>query len=122
MNRSDYNIRIIKEKVKDMNISKDVLGYSIIADGIDAGRYATAEVAMQSYSDELYGYISDVSKDVMGVRDRFDPTQLSFAELEAECDFWSNQLSEDAGQDEQTLKSFMQYAPDEETARRWMQM
>ena len=105
-----------------MNISKDVLGYSIIADGIDAGRYATAEVAMQSYSDELYGYISDVSKDVMGVRDRFDPTQLSFAELEAECDFWSNQLRRDADQEEQTFQSFMQYAPDEETARRWMLM
>ena len=105
-----------------MNISKDVLGYSITADGIDAGRYATAEVAMQSYSDELHGYISDVSKDVMGVRYRFDPTQLSFAELEAECDFWSNQLRRDADQEVQTLHTFMQYAPDEETARRWMQM
>ena len=105
-----------------MKNTTDFLGYAVIANGIDAGRYATAEVAMQSYSDELYGYISDVSKDVMGVRDRFDPTQLSFAELEAECDFWSNQLRRDAGQDEQTLKSFMQYAPDEETARRWMQM
>ena len=105
-----------------MNTTTDFLDYTIIADGIDAGRYATAEVAMQSYSDELYGYISDVSKDVMGVRDRFDPTQLSFAELEAECDFWSNQLRRDADQEEQTLQSFMQYAPDEETARRWMQM
>ena len=65
-----------------MKNTTDFLGYAVIANGIDAGRYATAEVAMQSYSDELYGYISDVSKDVMGIRDRFDPTQLSFAELE----------------------------------------
>ena len=109
-----------------MNISKDVLGYSITADGIDAGRYATAEVAMQSYSDELYGFISDMSKDVMGVRDRFDPTQVSFAELEAECDYWSNALRRDIEQEErreeEALKAFMQYAPNEETARRWMLM
>ena len=105
-----------------MKTTTDFLGYTVIANGIDAGRYATAEVAMQSYSHELYGYISDVSKDVMGVRDRFDPTQLSFAELEAECDFWSNQLRRDVDQEEQTFQSFMQYAPDEETARRWMLM
>ena len=105
-----------------MNTTADFLGYTIIADGIDAGRYATAEVAMQSYSDELYGYISDASKETLGVRFRFDATQLSFAELEAECDYWDNQLRRDADQEEQTLQLFMQYAPDEETARRWMQM
>ena len=109
-----------------MNASKNVLGYSIIADGIDAGRYATAEVAMQSYSDELYGFISDISKEAMGVRCRFDPTQVSFAELEAECDYWSNQLRRDGEQEkrqeEEALKAYMQYAPDEEAARRWMQM
>lgn len=105
-----------------MKTTTDFLGYAVIANGIDAGRYATAEVAVQSYSDELYGYISDASKEVLGVRFRFDPTQLSFAELEAECDHWDNQLRRDADQEEQTLQSFMQYAPDEETARRWMQM
>ena len=86
MNRSDYNIRIIKEKEKDMNASKNA----------------------------------------MGVRCRFDPTQVSFAELEAECDYWSNQLRRDGEQEkrqeEEALKAYMQYAPDEEAARRWMQM
>jgi len=109
-----------------MNTTTDFLDYTIIADGIDAGRYATAEVAMQSYSDELYGFISDISKEAMGVRYRFDSTQVSFAELEAECDYWSNQLRRDGEQEkrreEEALKAYMQYAPDEETARRWIQM
>ena len=105
-----------------MNTTTGFLGYTIIADGVDAGRYATAEVAAQSYVDELYSYVSDASKDVTGIRLRFDPTQLSFAEIEAECDHWSNQLRGDVDQEEQTLQSFMQYAPDEETARRWMLM
>ena len=104
----------------------NLLGYTIFANGIDTGRYATPEVAMQSYSDELYGFISDLSKDAMGVRCRFDPTQVSFAELEAECDYWSNQLRRDGEQEkrreEEALKAFMQYAPDEAAARRWMQM
>ena len=101
----------------------DFMGYEIVADGIDAGRYATAEVAAQSYVDEMYGYISDASKDVLGVRFRFDYTQLSFAELEAECDYWSNQVAQDIeaekAYEEETLQAFMQYAPDEETAKRW---
>jgi hypothetical protein len=97
----------------------DFMGYEIVADGVDAGRYATAEVAAQSYVDELYGYISDASKDVMGVRLRFDYTQLPFAELEAECDYWSNQISQDC--EEEDLSAFIQYAPDLETAKRWSQ-
>ena len=101
----------------------DFMGYEIVADGVDAGRYATAEVAAQAYADELYGYISDASKDVNGCRFRMDISGMTFAELEAECDFWSNQVEQEIAAEkayeEETLKAFMQYAPDEATARRW---
>ena len=43
----------------------DWMGYEIVADGADAGRYATPEVAGQAYVDELHSYISDASKDLM---------------------------------------------------------
>lgn len=101
----------------------DFLGYTVIADGVDAGRYATAEVAAQSYADELYGYISDASKEVLGCRFRMDISDMTFAELEAECDYWSNQIAQEIAAEkayeEETHQVFMQYAPDEETARRW---
>jgi len=67
----------------------DFLGYTVIADGVDAGRYATAEVAMQSYFDEMHGVISDLSKDVMGVRLRADFSDASFFQLEMEADRWA---------------------------------
>jgi hypothetical protein len=101
----------------------DWMDYEIVADGVDAGRYATAEVAAQAYADELYGYISDASKDVMGFRFRMDISGMTFAELEAECDYWEAQIRQDLeaekAYEEATLQAFMQYAPDLETAERW---
>jgi len=101
----------------------DFMGYEIVADGVDAGRYATTEVAAQAYADELYGYISDASKDVNGCRFRMDISGMTFAELEADCDYWSNLIEQDIAAEkayeEATLKAFMQYAPDLETAERW---
>lgn len=66
---------------------KDLYGYEVDTDG----RYATAEVAVQAYVDDLYGYISDMSKEVMGFRMRIDTSRMTFAELEAEHDYWSDQ-------------------------------
>ena len=101
----------------------DFLGYTVIADGVDTGRYATAEVAMQSYFDELHGLISDLSKDVMGVRLRADFSDASFFQMEMEADHWARQLEDELTREdrivEENLQAFMQYAPDEETARRW---
>ena len=100
----------------------DFRGYEIVADGIDAGRYATAEVAAQAYADDLHSYISDASKDAWGFRYR-GPFPTTFAELEAECDYWEAQIRQDLeaekAYEEATLQAFMQYAPDLETAERW---
>ena len=117
-----------------MNTTTDILDYTIIADGIDAGRYATAEVAMQSYSDELYGYISDASKEAQGFRFRVDVSGMTFAELEAECDYWYNQAAI-ANEEEKEAEAFAVEefkalvartielgAKDEEIALRWLQM
>lgn len=108
-----------------MKTTTDFLGYAVIANGIDAGRYATAEVAVQSHYDELHGLISDLSKDVMGFRDRRDYSDHSFAELDEVVDCYSKALDldgeEERRREEDALKVFMQYAPDEETARRWLQ-
>ena len=103
----------------------DSLGYTVVADGVDAGRYATAEVAVQSYFEELHGLISDLSKDVMGVRLRTDFTDSSFFQLEMEADHWSRLLEDELTREDravaESLQAFMQYAPDEETAKRWAQ-
>ena len=108
-----------------MKTTTDFLGYAVIANGIDAGRYATAEVAGQSYFDEQHGVISDLSKDVMGFRDRHDYSELSFDELNEVLEYYSKALDldgeEERRREEEALKAFMQYAPDEETARRWLQ-
>ena len=102
----------------------DFMGYEIVADGADAGRYATPEVAGQAYVNELHSYISDASKDVWGFRYR-GPFPTTFAELEAECDYWVAQsrqeLEAEKAYEEAPLQTFMQYAPDMETAERWLE-
>ena len=68
---------------------QDVYGYEVDADG----RYATREVAAQAYTDDLYGFISDMSKEVLGFRFRMDTSYMTFAQLEEECDYWSKQAA-----------------------------
>jgi len=100
----------------------DFRGYEIVADGIDAGRYATPEVAMQAYVDDCHSYISDTSKDVWGFRYR-GALPTTFAELEEECKIWEDRLnillSEEQHEEIENLNAFIQYAPDLETAERW---
>lgn len=115
-----------------MKTTTDFLGYTIISEGVDSGRYATPEVAMQSYAEDLYGYISDASKDALGYRFRMDISGLSFAELEAQCDYWSKQVEITIDQEKQEsefcVKEFKALvartiemgAKDEETALRWI--
>jgi len=100
----------------------DWMGYEIVADGADAGRYATPEVAGQAYVDELHSYISDASKDVWGFRYR-GALPTTFAELEAEAKIWDDRINamlEDEHEDIESLNAFIQYAPDMETAERWL--
>ena len=73
---------------------KDFRGYEVIETGVDAGRYATPEVAAEAYVDDCCSWISDASKDVQGFRNRIDPTDMTFAALEAACEYWSNAANE----------------------------
>ena len=107
---------------------QDVYGYEVDADG----RYATAEVAAQAYAEELYSYISDASKDAQGFRHRMDISGMTFAQLEAECNYWSNQVAiaieqekEESAMAIEEFKALIQStiemgACNEETALRWL--
>jgi hypothetical protein len=104
--------------------TKDSLGYSVVPGGIDAGRYATPAVAMQAYADEIHGLISDLSKDAMGVRLRTDFSDASFFQMEMEADYWAScverEINGDLQAKEESAEAFNKYAPDAETAQRWM--
>jgi len=104
--------------------TKDSLGYSVVPGGIDAGRYATPAVAVQAYADELHGLISDLSKDAMGVRLRTDFSDASFFQMEMEAEHWAScierELNGDQQLKEESLEVFMHYAPDVDTAHRWL--
>lgn len=115
-----------------MNTVQDTMGYTVIADGIDSGRYSTPEVAMEAYSDELYQYISDASKDAQGWRVDMDTTGMTFAELEAECAYWSDRVVEYIAYEKKeharaveefkalVLRTIELGAGDEDTALRWL--
>lgn len=107
-----------------MNTIKDELGYTVIAAGVDAGRYATPEVATQSYADEVHGLISDLSKDATGHRCRMDFSDASFFQMEMEAQYWAScverELNAEKYAREESLEAFTKYAPDAETAQRWL--
>lgn len=102
----------------------DEYGYTVIFRGVDAGRYATPEVAIQSYADELHGLISDLSKDATGHRCRMDFSDASFFQMEMEADYWAScierELNGEQQAKEESLEVFMHYAPDVDTANRWL--
>lgn len=115
-----------------MNLAQDFQGYSVVMAGDNAGRYATSEVAVEAYYDELCSIISDASKDACGIRIRNDRSQMSFAELEEELAHWCKRAQE-AYEEEQEreaelveeFKALIQTtielgAGDEETALRWL--
>jgi len=122
----------VRNEEIDMNTTQDYVGYTVIADGVDASRYSTPEVAMEAYAVELYQYISDASKDAQGWRVRMDITNMTIAELEEECIAWSDRVVEsidfekkEAAQAVEKFKALVQHtiemgAGDEETALRWL--
>ena len=105
---------------------------STYVDGIDAGRCVTVEDAAIEYAESLYSYISDASKEANGCRYRFDHTGMTFAQLEAECDYWSAQaqitIDEERAIADQVVEEFKALvqqtielgAGDEATALRWL--
>ena len=113
-------------------ITCEYSGVSTYVDGINAGRCVTVEDAAVAHADELYSYISDVSKEANGWRYRFDHTGMTFAQLEAECDYWSAQaqiaIDEERAMADKTVEEFKALvqqtielgAGDEATALRWL--
>lgn len=105
---------------------------STYADGINAGRCVTVEDAAIAFADDLYSYISDASKEANGCRYRFDHTGMTFAQLEAECDYWSEQVEITIAEEKEwtdkaveEFKALVQQttelgAGDEATALRWL--
>ena len=113
-------------------ITCEYSGVSTYVDGIDAGRYVTVKDAAVAHADELYSYISDASKEANGCRYRFDHTGMTFAQLEAECDYWSAQaqitIDEERAMADKAVEEFKALvqqtielgAGDEATALRWL--
>ena len=105
---------------------------STYVDGINAGRCVTVEDAATEYAENLYSYISDASKEANGCRYRFDHAGMTFAQLEAECDYWSKQaqitIDEERAIADQVVEEFKALvqqtielgAGDEATALRWL--
>ena len=113
-------------------ITCEFSGVSTYVDGINAGRCVTVEDAAVEYADELYSYISDVSKEANGCRFRFDHTGMTFAQLEAECDSWTRAADDAAAEEKirearwvEEFQALVQHtielgAGDEVTALRWL--
>ena len=105
---------------------------STYVDGINVGRCVTVEDAAIEYAENLYSYISDASKEANGCRYRFDHTGMTFAQLEAECDYWSAQaqiaIDEERAMADKAVEEFKALvqqtielgAGDEATALRWL--
>lgn len=113
-------------------ITCEYSGVSTYVDGINAGRCVTVEDAAIEYAESLYSYISDASKEATGCRYRFDHTEMTFAQLEAECDYWSKQVEVAIDEEKEytdkaveEFKALVQQtielgAGDEATALRWL--
>ena len=115
-----------------INTTTDFMGYTVIASGADEGRLATIEVAIQAHVNECHSWISDASKDAQGFRDRMDVSNLTFEQLDAECEYWADAAN--AAADEEAIfkaecveefKKLVQEtialgAGDEVTALRWL--
>ena len=87
---------------------------------------------IDEYKMELYGYISDASKDAMGFRTRLDIDSMTIEEVMAACDYWEQRvieaIEEDKIREERCIKEFEKSvadiidmgAGDRETAIRWL--
>ena len=73
---------------------------------------------------DIYGMISDASKELHGCRMRFDFLQFSVEELYADYESYVRMLEDEANYEDNLKKANIQAmldagAPDEETAARW---
>lgn len=82
--------------------------------------------------DDLYGYISDASKDAQGFRTRMDISGMTIEELMVEADYWEGRVIEaiedERAREKEAVAEFEQLvadtinmgAGDRETAIRWL--
>ena len=49
---------------------------------------------IKELKDELYGYISDASKDAQGFRTRYDISDMTIEQLMVEADYWTGRVIE----------------------------
>ena len=87
---------------------------------------------MQEFKEEMYGYISDASKDAQGFRTRFDYTTYTAEELMKEAVYWEGQvvisIAEDKIREDECIVEFEKLiadtiacgAGDRDTAIRWL--
>ena len=83
--------------------------------------------------EDVYGYISDASKDAQGFRTRFNYTELTLVQLCMEADYWSMRvgeaIDEEAARQAVSVVEFEKLvvdtlemgAADRETAVRWLE-
>ncbi len=88
---------------------------------------------MQEFKEDMYGYISDASKDAQGFRSRFDYSACTAEELMAEAYYWEcrvvETIAEDKIREAECIGEFEQLIGDtiaigagnRETAIRWLQ-
>jgi len=119
---NSYEIKVWNEQW-----NMEVTEYVRVIDGVDL-HDAHVELLKQGY----YSYISDASKDATGRRARYDVSEMTVAELIAECDMWSDRVGESIKEDEAreahavevfeaTVASHIEVgAGDRETAIRWI--
>lgn len=82
--------------------------------------------------DDLYGYISDASKDAQGFRTRYDISDMTIEQLMVEADYWEGRVIEaiedERAREKEAVAEFEQLvadtinmgAGDRETAIRWL--
>ena len=87
---------------------------------------------IEEYKMELYGYISDASKDAMGFRTRLDIDNMTIEQVMAACDYWEQRvieaIEEDKIREAECIAEFEKSvadiidmgAGDRETAIRWL--
>jgi hypothetical protein len=87
---------------------------------------------IEEFKMELYGYISDASKDAMGFRTRLDISDMTVEQVMAAADYWEarviESIEEDRIRENECIEEFEKLisetismgAGDRETAIRWL--
>lgn len=120
-------IEVREIKVWKESWNMDVTEYVRSIDGVDLH-----DAHVQNLKDDLYQFISDVSKSATGCRMRYDISEMSIAELEELCTYWGEAsdraVERERKEQEEAVARFEARvtniiecgAGDRETALRWI--